>query len=68
MAILAPERNKAFEDRKISPDDITDFLHNLRHGQNATVEEFETHLKEDHTLRVMLKRYGIDPDSAAGYL
>jgi hypothetical protein len=68
MAILAPERNKAFESRRIDSSEIADFLENLRHGEDATLEEFKVHLKEDHTLRVLLKRYGIDPDTAEDYL
>ena len=68
MAILAPERNRAFESRRIDPFEIADFLENLRHGEDATLEEFKVHLKEDHTLRVLLKRYGIDPDTAEDYL
>ena len=68
MAILAPERNRAFESRRIDPLEIADFLENLRHGEDATLEEFKVHLKEDHTLRVLLKRYGIDPDTAEDYL
>ena len=68
MAILAPERNKAFESRRIDPLEIAGFLENLRHGEDATLEEFKVHLKEDHTLRVLLKRYGIDPDTAEDYL
>ena len=68
MAILAPERNRAFESRRIDPLEIADFLENLRHGEDAALEEFKVHLKEDHTLRVLLKRYGIDPDTAEDYL
>ena len=68
MAILAPERNRAFESRRIEPLEIAEFLENLRHGEDATLEEFKVHLKEDHTLRVLLKRYGIDPDTAEDYL
>ena len=68
MAILAPERNKAFDERRIHPDDFNHFLHTVRHGENASIEEFKIHLKEDHSLRVMLKKLGIDPDSAEDYL
>ena len=68
MSILAPERNRAFESRRIDPFEIAEFLENLRHGEDATLEEFKVHLKEDHTLRVLLKRYGIDPDTAEEYL
>lgn len=68
MAILAPERNRAFESRRIDPLEIAGFLENLRHGEDVSLEEFKVHLKEDHTLRVLLKRYGIDPDTAEDYL
>ena len=66
MAILAPERNKAYESRRIDPTEIAGFLENLR--EDTALEEFKVHLKEDHTLRVLLKRYGIDPDTAEDYL
>jgi hypothetical protein len=68
MAILAPERNASFENRKIEPINVVEFLNNLRHEANATSEEFKISLKEDHNLRVLLKRYGIDPDIAITYL
>lgn len=68
MAILAAERNRAFESRRIDPLEIAGFLENLRHGEDVSLEEFKVHLKEDHTLRVLLKRYGIDPDTAEDYL
>ena len=66
MAILAPERNKAYESRRIDPTEIAGFLEKIR--EDTALEEFKVHLKEDHTLRVLLKRYGIDPDTAEDYL